>query len=103
MKLEITSEELNLIKKIIIWDKFKRRTQALVNRIILILGIILIMLSLFYSIKNLNHYLIHYITVPGLFSGILLIWLYIVNRNIFKEKSKIASVFSRLLSEGDVE
>ncbi len=97
MTIDIDPNEFRIIKKIINWDKYRRKTETFINNLILIFGLLLIIITIYYSIKSVNHHLILYIAAPGLLSGILLVWLYSVNRNIFSEKREITKFFTKLL------
>ena len=98
LRKQLSPKEYVFLRRIITWNKFSRLKEEFIYRIILILGGVFVVVSVYNTIKFLSDKTALFVTIPGVLTGILFLWFYRSGMNRIKEKKKLADILERLLS-----
>ena len=94
---KLEPEDMKVIYELFQWENGNRSIESLLNNLMLFLGGLMIVISLykiiFIPLQGSNLYVI----VSGLLSGFLFLWFYWVSRRRFKEKIKLIAVLKKLV------
>jgi hypothetical protein len=94
---KLEPEEMKVIYELFHWESSNRSIESLLNNLMLFLGGLMIVISVYkiifipYQGSNL------YVIVSGLLSGFLFLWFYWVSRRRFNEKLRLIAVLKKLI------
>ena len=99
LKSRLNAADFVILKRIVNWNKFSRLKEEFINRIILVMGGVFVIVSIYNTFNNFDDKRIFYVTVPGIISGILFLWFYRSGANRIKEKKRLAEVLEKILEK----
>jgi hypothetical protein len=92
--------ELKYVKDLLYWNTHKRAGEVFLNNLMLFLGGVIIIISIYMTLLKLSDTVIWTI-LPGFLAGILFIWIYMVGKRRIKERHLLSNLLNKLLSKTD--
>ena len=96
---KLEPEDLKVIYELFQWENSNRSIESILNNLMLFLGGLMIVISIYkiifipYQGSNL------YVIVSGFLSGVLFLWFYWVSRRRFNEKLKLIAVLKKFINK----
>ena len=100
MRVELSDQEEQFVRKIVDWDLNRRRAESFVCSLFLFLGGAIIVFAAYITVQHLSDRTALSITVPGFLLGLVLIGLYLIVGRRIRERRLVASVLKKLRSAG---
>jgi hypothetical protein len=89
-------EEEQFVRDLLTWDAQRRPIEWILSNVALVLGVVLILVTVVFTLRHLADRLILLVTVPGFLLGILFLGYYLFAGKRVKERHRVASILKKL-------
>jgi hypothetical protein len=98
---KLEPEDLKVIYRLLNWEKTGKTYETIVNNLILFIGGLLLVVSVYRIISDPFKTNSIYVVASGLLSGLLFLWFYWVSRKRFNEKLELIHILKKIIKNED--
>jgi hypothetical protein len=95
----LDQREREIIRELFDWDESRRRLEAIVASLLLVIGAVIIVWTAGFTAQNLDDRTVYWVTVPGFAAGLFLVTNYIFWEKRNRERHRIVEVLRKLAGE----
>ncbi|MCG3118263.1 MAG: hypothetical protein ALAOOOJD_00431 [bacterium] len=96
MAESLKMDEKQFVQDLLAWDERQRPMEWLLSNLALVLGVVVVLVTIIYTLRHLTDRLIFWVTVPGFVVGVLFVGFYFFAGKRVKERHRMASILKKL-------
>lgn len=98
MSNKLEREENEFVRELLAWEERRRPVEWLLSNLSLVLGGIVMLVTIIYTLRHLTDRLIIWVTIPGIVLGLVFVGLYFFAGKRVKERHRVASILKKLMA-----
>ncbi|KAA0230173.1 hypothetical protein EDS67_08195 [candidate division KSB1 bacterium] len=98
MNTKLENDEQDFVRDLLAWEQRRRPLEWLLSNLALVLGGVVILVTIFYTLRHLTDRLVFWVTVPGFLLGVVFVGIYYFGGKRIKERHRVAVILKKLMA-----
>ncbi|NUM77930.1 hypothetical protein HUU40_26510 [candidate division KSB1 bacterium] len=98
MNTKLENDENEFVRELLAWEERRRPVEWLLSNLSLVLGGVVILVTIVYTLRHLTDRLIFWVTVPGFVLGLAFVGIYFFTGKRLKERHRVAMILKKLMA-----
>lgn len=96
MNTKLENDEKEFVRELLAWEERRRPVEWLLSNLSLMLGGVVILVTIVYTLRHLTDRLVFWVTIPGFLLGLVFVGIYYFGNKRIKERHRLAIILRKL-------
>lgn len=98
MNTQLENDEKDFVRDLLAWEQRRRPLEWLLSNLALVLGGVVILVTIVYTLRHLTDRLVFWVTIPGFLLGAVFVGVYYWGSKRIKERHRVAIILKKLMA-----